>query len=154
MAHRNKVEKKDVARIEKAKKDWPDIIRKLEKIKKVVAGNIRLKVYEPHFEKLIVANRRNRVIYDMAIASVNYDNSKSENERIRYLKEMFDLNEKNFEIVKNNYFDVNPVSETGTKSCMIPYHELKRVLINELYPERRDNEPIYLGVEALGWLWL
>ena len=63
-------------------------------------------------------------------------------------------NEKNFEIVKNNYFDVNPVSETGTKSCMIPYHELKRVLINELYPKRRDNEPIYLGVEALGWLWL
>ena len=90
----------------------------------------------------------------MAIASINYDNSTSENERIEYLKEMFDLNEKNFEIIKNNYFDVNPVSETGTKSCMIPYHELKRVLINELYPERRDNEPIYLGVEALGWLWL
>ena len=56
--------------------------------------------------------------------------------------------------VKNNYFDVNPVSETGTKSYMIPYHELKRVLTNELYPDRRDDEPIYLGVEALGWLWL
>ena len=90
----------------------------------------------------------------MAIASINYDNAKSESERIRYLKEMFDLNEKNFEIIKSNYFDVNPVSETGTKSCMIPYHELKRVLINELYPERKDDEPIYLGVEALGWLWL
>lgn len=151
---RNKVESRDIARIEKAKNDWPDIIQKLEKIRKSVAGNIRLKVYEPHFEKLIVANQRNRVIYDMAIASINYDNAKPKSERIRYLKEMFDLNEKNFEIIKSNYFDVNPVSETGTKSCMIPYHELKRVLINELYPEQRDDEPIYLGVEALGWLWL
>jgi hypothetical protein len=37
---------------------------------------------------------------------------------------------------------------------MIPYHELKRVLTNELYPDKRDDVPIYLGVEALGWLWL
>ena len=151
---RNKVEKKDVARIEKAKKDWPDIMKKIRKIRKVIADNRRLKVYGPHFEKLEVANLRNRVIYDLAIASINHDSSKSKSERVRYLKEMFDLNEKNFDIVKNNYFDVNPVFETGTKSCMIPYHELKRVLMNELYPEQRDNEPIYLGVEALGWLWL
>ena len=34
------------------------------------------------------------------------------------------------------------------------YHELKRVIINELYHEQRNDEPIYLGVEALGWLWL
>ncbi len=27
-------------------------------------------------------------------------------------------------------------------------------LSNELYPDKRDDEPIYLGVEALGWLWL
>ena len=151
---RNKVEQKDIPRIEQAIKDWPEIIRKLEKIRKAVADNDKLKVYEPHFEKLIVANLRNRVIYDLAVASVNYDNSASEKDRIKNLKDMFDLNEKNFDIVKNNYFDVNPVSETGTKSCMIPYHELKRVLINELYPEQRDDEPIYLGVEALGWLWL
>jgi hypothetical protein len=148
------VEQKDIPRIEQAIKDWPEIIRKLEKIRKAVADNDKLKVYEPHFEKLIVANLRNRVIYDLAVASVNYDNSTSEKDRIKNLKDMFDLNEKNFDIVKNNYFDVNPVSETGTKSCMIPYHELKRVLINELYPEQRDDEPIYLGVEALGWLWL
>ncbi len=151
---RNKVEKKDISRIERAKKDWTNIIRKLEKIKKAVSDNSKLKVYEPHFEKLIVAHQRNKVIYDLAIASVNYDNSTSDKDRIKYLQEMFTLNEKNFEIVKNNYFDVNPVSETGTKSCMIPYHELKRVLINELYPDQKDDNPIYLGVEALGWLWL
>jgi len=30
-----------------------------------------------------------------------------------------------------------------------PYHEPKRVIINELYHEQRNDEPIYLGVEAL-----
>ena len=98
--------------------------------------------------------RRNRVIYELEIASVNYDHAETEEDKVKYLKEMYDLNERDFDIIKNNYFDVNPVSETGTKSCMIPYHELKRVLTNELYPDKRDDEPIYLGVEALGWLWL
>jgi len=46
------------------------------------------------------------------------------------------------------------VDKTGTKSCMIPCHELRRVILNELYPDQKDEEPIYLGVEALGWLWL
>ena len=151
---RNKVEKKDLTRIEDAIKEWPNIMQKLARIQETVAADNKLKVYEPHFEKLIVANRRNRVIYDLAIASVNYDYAETEEDKIKYLKEMYELNEKDFEIIKNSYFDVNPVSETGTKSCMIPYHELKRVLTNELYPDQRDDEPIYLGVEALGWLWL
>jgi hypothetical protein len=151
---RNKVEKKDIPRIEEAIKEWPNIMQKLARVQEAVAADNKLKVYEPHFEKLIVANRRNRVIYDLAIASVNYDHAETENDKIKYLKEMYELNEKYFDIVKNNYFDVNPVSETGTKSCMIPYHELKRVLANELYPDQRDDEPIYLGVETLGWLWL
>ena len=30
-----------------------------------------------------------------------------------------------------------------------PYHEPKRVIINELYHEQRNDELIYLGVEAL-----
>lgn len=151
---RNKVEKKDIPRIEEAKKEWPHIMKKLERIRDAVVADNKLKVYEPHFKKLIVANRRNRVIYDLAIASVNYDHAVTEEDKIKYLKEMYNLNERDFDIIRNNYFDVNPVSETGTKSCMIPYHELKRVLTNELYPDKRDDEPIYLGVEALGWLWL
>lgn len=151
---RNKVEKKDIPRIEKAIKDWPNIMKKLEKVKKAIEADDKLKIYEPHFEKLIVANKRNRVIYDLALASINYDNAQAEEEKRRYLLEMFMHNEKDFDIVKNNYFDVNPVSETGKKSCMIPCHELRRVIMNELEPENRDDEPIYLGVEALGWLWL
>ena len=151
---RNKVEKKDMPRIEKAIKEWPNLMNKLARIREAVAADNKLKVYEPHFEKLIVANRRNRVIYDLAIASVNHDHAETQEDKIKYLKEMYNLNEKDFDIVRNNYFDVNPVSETGVRSCMIPCHELKRVLTNELYPDQRDDEPIYLGVEALGWLWL
>lgn len=151
---RNKVEQKDIARIEQAIDDWPNIIQKLKGIRDKVASDDILKVYTPHFEKLITASQRNRVIYDLAIASLKYDQAQSEKEKMQHLNDMYSLNEKNFDIVKNNYFDVKPISETGIKSCMIPYHELKRVLTNELYPDKRDDEPIYLGVEALGWLWL
>ena len=42
---------------------------------------------------------------------------------------------------------------TGVKSCMIPYHELRRILHNLLDPAHADPEPVYLGVESLGWLW-
>jgi hypothetical protein len=151
---RNKVEKKDLPRIHEAIEKSKTIISKLKKVKSTVAADERIKAYEPHFTKLILANKRNRIIYDLAIASVNYDNAKSKQEKRKYLLEMYELNEKNFDVIKKNYFDVMPVSETGTKSCMIPCHELKRVLTNELYPEKRNDEPIYLGVEALGWLWL
>jgi hypothetical protein len=151
---RNKVEPEDLPRIAAAIEDWPNIMKKLERIKKAVVADEQLKVYEPHFVKLMVANQRNRVIYDLAIASVNYDQAKTMEESIKHLEEMYALNEKDFDIIKNNYFDVNPVSETGTKSCMYPYHELKRVINNKLHLKLRDDEPIYLGVEALGWLWL
>jgi hypothetical protein len=60
------------------------------------------------------------------------------------------LNEEEFDIVKHNYFDVYPMDTTGVRSCMMPYHELKRVIMNELEPESADGDMIYLGVEALG----
>ena len=97
--------------------------------------------------------RRLRIIYDMALASIAYDNAQSPEEGRKYLKEMYRLNEKEFEIIRSNYFDVNPMTEAGVKSCCFPYHEMKRILTNALYPDREDNEPIYAGVEALGWLW-
>jgi hypothetical protein len=38
---------------------------------------------------------------------------------------------------------------------MYPYHELKRVLDNKLgLRVPPDGQMIYLGVEALGWLWI
>jgi len=151
---RSKVEERDIPRIQQAIKDWPELMARIERVQKAVAGDELLHVYEPHFEKMKVCSQRNRVIYDLALASVAYDNAKTEEEKKHYLREMLRLNEEDFDIVRNNYFDVNPVDKTGTKSCMIPCHELRRVILNELYPDQKDEEPIYLGVEALGWLWL
>lgn len=151
---RNKVETRDIPVINAAIADHENIMKKLYRVKYAVDGDPKLKIYSLHFQKLIVANQRNSVIYNLALASINYDNAQSKEEKIKYLKEMALYNELNFEIVRRNYFDANPVAETGTKSCMIPYHELKRVINNELEPDHADNVPIYLGVEALGWLWL
>ena len=52
------------------------------------------------------------------------------------------------------FFDINPVEETGVKSCMYPYHEIKRLIYNIRHPEEKDDGIICSGIEALGWLWL
>jgi hypothetical protein len=46
------------------------------------------------------------------------------------------------------------VSETGVRSCMYPYHEMKRLIHNIRHPEAPDTGIICSGIEALGWLWL
>lgn len=151
---RNKVEKRDLPTIQNAIDDWQNIMDKIQRIKKEVSEHPKLEIYRKHFEKIENAHKRNRIIYDLSIASIHYDNAKTEEEKRKYLLEMAYHNERNFDLVKEMFFDVNPVSETGTKACMIPYHELKRVIHNELNPDDKDEETIYLGVEALGWLWL
>ena len=40
--------------------------------------------------------------------SVNYDQPETGKDKIKYLEEMYDLNVKDFDIIENNYFDVNP----------------------------------------------
>jgi hypothetical protein len=151
---RNKVEERDIPRIRAAIDGWPGLMERILRVQAAVAADGRLCVYEPHFEKIRISSERSRVIYDLALSSIAYDNADTKEEKKRYLEEMLALVEKDFDIVKNNYFDVNPVMLTGTKSCMIPCHELMRVIKNELCPTERDDVPIYLGVEALGWLWL
>lgn len=151
---RNKVEMQDVPRIKQAIAEWPVLMERIGRVQKAVAADERLRVYEPHFEKMRIASKRNRVIYDLALASVAFDHAKTKEERKTCLLHMLKYNDMDLEIVKNHYFDMNPVDRTGIKTCMIPCHELRRVIKNELDPDHKDETPIYLGVEALGWLWL
>ena len=72
----------------------------------------------------------------------------------KLLDEIELYNEMDFDIVKEMFFDINPVTETGIGSCMYPYHELKREIHNIRHPEDPDNNVISSGVEAFGWLWL
>jgi len=90
-----------------------------------------------------------------SLAAVKYDNERDEGKRLELLKEIDRHNEQDFELVRSMFFDVLPVDRTGVKSCMYPYHELKRVLDNKLGRNAPpDGEMIFLGVEALGWLWI
>lgn len=150
---RNKVEQQDIPRIKRAIEEYPDMMERLGRIREYVRAHEETVHFDLHFKKWEIAMRRLRIIYDMALASVAYDNAQAPEEKRKHLKEMYRLNEKEFEIIRSSYFDVNPMTEAGVKSCCFPYHEMKRILTNALYPEREDNEPIYAGVEALGWLW-
>lgn len=151
---RNKVEQRDIPKIKEAIDDWDNIYNKVNNVKVFLEENKYLAKYYKHFEKIEIGHIRNKIIYNLSLASINYDNAGTDEERKKYLLLMDQFNEENFDIVKREYFDANPVTETGTKACMIPYHELKRVIHNELNPSNKDEEQIYLGVEALGWLWL
>jgi hypothetical protein len=90
----------------------------------------------------------------MVLASLEYEKATTAEEKERLLDEILYYNEKDFDLVKDMFFDINPVSESGVKSCMYPYHEIKRIIHNIQHPENPDNEIICSGIEALGWLWL
>lgn len=150
---RNKVEPRDVPRLQQAIEDYPRLMRELDHIISAVSAEERLAAFRLHFRKWRVSLQRSRVIYDMALASLEYAAAETPQEQRKWLLELDRLNEREFEIIRANYFDVNPCLQTGVKSCMIPYHELKRIIHNKLDPAHADPEPVYLGVESLGWLW-
>nr|WP_288858915.1 glycoside hydrolase family 20 zincin-like fold domain-containing protein [uncultured Faecalicatena sp.] len=150
---KNKVEERDIPRIQEAIEVYPVLIQKLDGIIETLRLDKRNSAFALHFKKWKVSVMRSRVIYDMALESLKYEKAETEEERQNCLRKMYLQNEREFEIIRENYFDVNPVTETGTASCMIPYHELKRCILNRLYPDRRQEKPVYLGVESLGWMW-
>lgn len=149
----NKVEKRDIPRIREAIREYPVLMKMLERILEEIRTDKRLSSFAPHFKKWMVSTERSRWIYDMALEDLRYEEAQTEEEKKDCLRKMYLANEKEFEVIRSNYFDVNPVTETGVASCMIPYHELKRCILNRLYPEDAREEPIYLGVESLGWMW-
>lgn len=150
---RNKVEPRDIPLLKQAIETCPKYLQMLDHIITAVGADPHLAAFKQHFWKWRVTLERCRLIYEMGLASLQYEQAQTEDVKRQWLMELDRLNEQEFGIIRANYFDVNPCMETGVKSCMIPYHELKRMVHNRLDPEHADPEPVYLGVESLGWLW-
>lgn len=151
---KNKMTNADIPAIMAAKANHPHIMEMIEEIRGEIYNDERLRYWLPHFDKLHNAERRNAVIYDMVLAALRYEEEKDTLKKNAILDEILRLNERDFDIAKEMFLDINPVGETGVKSCMYPYHELRRLIYNIRNPEIPDNEIICSGIEALGWLWL
>ena len=151
---KNKVQPQDAPAIEAAKARHPQMLETIHKLQRAAWDDPALRPWLPHFDKWENAERRNAVIYDMALAGLRYEAETDPVKKDAILDEILDLNERDFAIAKEMFFDINPVGETGVKSCMFPYHEMKRLIHNIRHPEAPDDAIICSGVEALGWLWL
>ena len=151
---KNKMQQDDIPAILKAKQNHENILSKIKMLQKEAYLNEKLRPWLPHFDKLENAERRNAVIYDMVLAALAYEKEDDEEKKEKLLDEILYYNEQDFDIVKEMFFDINPVTETGVGSCMFTYHELKRIIHNMRHPEDKDEEVISSGVEAFGWLWL
>ena len=151
---KNKMQQDDIPAILKAKQNHENILSKIKMLQKEAYLNEKLRPWLPHFDKLENAERRNAVIYDMVLAALAYEKEDDEEKKEKLLDEILYYNEQDFDIVKEMFFDINPVTETGVGSRMFPYHELKRIIHNMRHPEDKDEEVISSGVEAFGWLWL
>lgn len=151
---KNKMQQDDIPAILKAKQNHENILSKIKMLQKEAYLNEKLRPWLPHFDKLENAERRNAVIYDMVLAALAYEKEDDEEKKEKLLDEILYYNEQDFDIVKEMFFDINPVTETGVGSCMFSYHELKRIIHNMRHPEDKDEEVISSGVEAFGWLWL
>lgn len=151
---KNKVTRADLPQIEKAEREHPALTKEILAIREALSKEKRLRVWKPHFDKILNAHRRNAVIYQLVRVALDYEDETDPIKKDALLDEILRLNEEDFDIVKEMFFDINPVSETGVKSCMYPYHELKRLIHNIRHPESPDEGIICSGIEALGWLWL
>ncbi|WP_147916051.1 glycoside hydrolase family 20 zincin-like fold domain-containing protein [Ruania zhangjianzhongii] len=140
--------------IRRAIEAHPSLLASIEAVESELRAEARLSRWVPHFERLRNAQRRNRVIYDMALTSLDYEQGEDPERKRELLHRILELNEADFDIVKEMFFDILPVNFTGVKSSMYPYHELNRLIGNVLHPEATDDSVVSSGIEALGWLWL
>ena len=151
---KNKVQAQDIPTIEAAKARHGEMMEKIHMLQDKAYHDPVLRPWLPHFDRWENAERRNMVIYDMALAGLRYEEETDPVKKDAILDEILYYNERDFDIAKEMFFDINPVGETGVKSCMFPYHEMKRLIHNIRHPEDKDDAIICSGVEALGWLWL
>lgn len=151
---RHKVGSEDIPRLLQAREENGKLVRLVGSVLTEVEADRDLRRWALHFEKLQHMLVRQGVIYEMCLASIRYIEAVDPVERRRILLEVDALNEKDFALVRDVYFDVNPHAQTGIKVCGLPYHEIKRTINNLLDPEHRDDRMIYLGTETLGFLWI
>ena len=151
---KNKVTASDIPAIQKARANHPELIKQITEIREVCRNDPRMGIWLAHFDKILNAQRRNLVIYDLALCALAYEDTDDPVRKDKLLDDIIQLNEADFSIVKEMFFDLNPVGETGVKSCMYPYHELNRLIYNIRHPDAPDDAVICSGIEALGWLWL
>jgi len=151
---KNKITNEDIPAIMAAKENHPSLMEMIDELRERAYNDQKLRCWLPHFDKLHNAERRNAVIYDLVLAALKYEDEKDPAKKDAILDEILWLNQKDFDIAKEMFFDINPVGESGVKSCMFPYHEMNRLIHNIRHPEAPDNDIICSGIEALGWLWL
>jgi len=151
---KNKMNKGDIPAIMAAKKNHLRLMELIEELKDRAYHDKKLRPWLLHFEKWHNAERRNAVIYDLVLAALRYEEETDPVKKDAILDEVLYYNERDFDIAKEMFFDIYPVSLSGVKSCMFPYHEMKRLIHNIRHPEAPDDDIICSGIEALGWLWL
>jgi len=151
---KNKMTHEDIPAIMAAKENHLHLMKVIDELRERATDDQKLRHWLPHFDKWDNAERRNAVIYDLVLAAIRYEEETDPVRKDKILDEVLWFNERDFDIAKEMFFDINPVSFTGVKSCMFPYHEIKRLIHNIRYPESLDNDIICSGIEALGWLWL
>ena len=151
---KNKITNADIPAINAAIALHPQILALIEELQERCENDPHLRPWLTHFDKLHNAQRRNAVIYDLVLAALRYEDETDPVIKDKILDEILYFNEKDFAIVKEMFFDINPVCETGVQSCMYPYHEIKRLVHNIRHADAPDDDIICSGIEALGWLWL
>lgn len=151
---KNKITNADIPAINAAMALHPHLLALIEELQERCENDPHLRPWLTHFDKLHNAQRRNAVIYDLVLAALRYEDETDPVIKDKILDEILYCNEKDFAIVKEMFFDINPVGETGVLSCMYPYHEIKRLVHNIRHADAPDDDIICSGIEALGWLWL
>jgi hypothetical protein len=151
---KNKMTNDDIPAIQQAQTNHPRLMEMIDELREIAYHDPKLRPWLPHFDKWDNAERRNAVIYELVLAALRYEDEQNPVKQDALLDEVLLLNEKDFDIAKEMFFDINPVSLTGVKSSMFPYHEMKRLIHNIRHPEAQDDDIICSGIEALGWLWL
>ncbi len=150
----NTMTDRDIPRIEQAISEHGPLLTEIRAIRDELQSNPRLRVWSKHFDRLENAERRNRVIYDLVLSALAYERERDPVRRDELLDEVLHHNQRDFDIAKEMFFDLMPVGWTGVRSCMMPHHEMKRLVHNMRHPESPDDDIICSGIEALGWLWL